>query len=60
MGGPTVTVQTLAKVLRDAVDGAPRGEIVVRIHLFGIEFASELQKVSVPDVVEAAGVGCHT
>jgi hypothetical protein len=42
--------------LREAWEQAPEGEIVVRIHLFGIRHAAELQNVNLQALVLAAGI----
>jgi hypothetical protein len=46
----------LSGVLRDAWAKAPQGDIVVRIHLFGIKYARELQGVDLRGLVDAAGI----
>jgi hypothetical protein len=46
----------LSKKLRDARDHAPEGDVVVRIHLFGIDHADELQGINLAELVESAGV----
>ena len=51
-----MTVAQLATTLKNAIDRAPEGEIVVSIHLFGIRHARELESVSLRELVEAAHV----
>lgn len=46
----------LATLLKEARDQAPEGDVVVRIHLFGIDHATELQGVNLNALVESAGV----
>ncbi len=46
----------LARSLRDARDLAPRGQVVVRIHLFGIAYARELQGSDLAALAREAGV----
>ena len=46
----------LSRVLREAWEQAPDGDVVVRIHLFGIEHAEALGDVSLRDLVESAGI----
>ena len=46
----------LANLLKRAVRNAPRRQIVVSIHLFGIRYAEALRWVSLPALVEAAGI----
>jgi hypothetical protein len=49
-------ISDLARLLRDARDQAPDGDVVVRIHLFGIDHAEQLQGVNLNELVAAAGV----
>lgn len=46
----------LVRLLREAWADAPAGQIVVRIHLFGIRHARELEGVNLKALAEAAGV----
>lgn len=46
----------LIRKLRDARSRAAEGDVVVRIHLFGIDHAKELQGVDLNELVAAAGV----
>jgi hypothetical protein len=46
----------LVRALREAWADAPRGEVVVRVHLFGIDHAEELEGLSLPELVAAAGI----
>ena len=48
--------KNLAQSLRAAWEQAPRGDVVVRIHLFGIENAAALEGISLAGLVEEAGV----
>ena len=43
-------------MLHEAWAQAPAGDVVVRVHLFGIKHAQELQGVSLPALVAAAGI----
>ena len=45
-----------AEILRRMYQEAPKGEMVAQIHLFGIKYAHELQRLSISDVVELAGI----
>jgi hypothetical protein len=45
-----------ANILRAMYLGAPKGEKVTRIHLFGIKYASELESISLSDLVAQAGI----
>jgi predicted transcriptional regulator len=46
----------LSTLLKEARDQAPEGDVVVRIHLFGIDNADELVGLNLAELVEAAGV----
>lgn len=48
--------QKLANILREMYDGAPSGDAVVMIHLFGIKYAKEIResRASARDIVRAA------
>jgi len=46
----------LSRVLREAWEQAPKGDVVVRVHLFGIENAEALQGVNLRALVELAGI----
>jgi len=46
----------LSRVLHEAWAQAPEGNIVVRIHLFGIQHAEALQGVDLRALVAAAGI----
>jgi hypothetical protein len=45
-------VSELAEVLRERYEQAEKREVVLAIHLFGIEFASELGGHSINDIAE--------
>ena len=49
-------VAELASRLREMYHSAPEREKAVQIHLFGIIFAEELDKVFLPDVLEILGL----
>ncbi len=49
-------INELAAELRRDVTTAPPGDRVVRIHLFGIRRASELDGVSLKELVQLAGI----
>jgi len=49
-------VDDLAKRLAAAYNGAAKSEKVVQIHLFGIQHASVLGSVSLPDLLGRAGM----
>ena len=46
----------LSRLLHEAWSQAPEGDVVVRIHLFGIEHARELEGVNLKTLVESAGI----
>ena len=50
-----MTVQELAERLRQTA-AVPDGTKVVRIHLFGIKYAKELENVSIAEVVARAEI----
>ncbi|MFI5258881.1 MAG: hypothetical protein ACHQ01_04640 [Candidatus Limnocylindrales bacterium] len=52
MGLPT----DLARPLREASEQAPRGDVAVRIHLFGIMHAERLEGVNLRKLCAAAGI----
>ena len=51
-----MTIGELAAELRQDVNSAPEGDRVVRIHLFGIRRATELDGVSLKELVNRAGI----
>jgi hypothetical protein len=46
----------LSKLLHEAWADAPEGDIVVRIHLFGIDHADGLDGVDLKALADAAGI----
>jgi len=46
----------LATLLHEAWAQAPEGDVVVRIHLFGIEHADALEGVNLRALVDSAGI----
>ena len=52
----------LAQILKDRYRNAPKGLAVTSIHLFGIEFAAELEGQPIKDICLRAGlpVSYHT
>lgn len=46
----------LSRLLREAWQQAPEGDVVVRVHLFGIDHARDLDGVNLRDLVAAAGI----
>ncbi len=51
--------EELAMILRERYDKAKRNEASMEVHLFGIEFAKEIQEGNYPviELVELAGIG---
>lgn len=47
----------LGQILKEAYDDAPRGQRVIRIHLFGIDYSKEILKAGIREVVEESGIG---
>ena len=50
------TVTELGKILADMYNNAEEGEKVTMIHLFGIQYHSEIREISTREIVEAAGI----
>jgi hypothetical protein len=50
------TLATLGKTLADMYKNAPKKEQVTMIHLFGVKYADDIQKVGIREVVEQAGI----
>jgi hypothetical protein len=50
------TVEDLARKLRQITDHPVRGGKVVELHLFAIEHASALENVSLPALLQRAGM----
>jgi len=48
--------QDLERTLREAWSQAPDGDVVVRIHLFGIRHAAALQGINLGALVDAAKI----
>jgi hypothetical protein len=48
--------RNLVRDLHDAWSQAPKGDIVVWVHLFGIDHAEELQGVNLQVLAETAGI----
>lgn len=48
--------RSLESLLKEAWQQAPSGDVVVRIHLFGIDHAKELQGINLNTLVAAAGI----
>jgi hypothetical protein len=48
--------QNLPRALREAWSQAPEGDVVVRVHLFGIDYAEDLQGINLHELVAAAGI----
>lgn len=51
-----MTIGELALELKRSVDSGPPGDRVVRIHLFGIRRAAELNGIPLKALVELAGI----
>lgn len=46
----------LVRPLREAYRDAPEGDVMLRIHLFGIRFAEQLEGVNLKELADAAEV----
>ena len=46
----------LGAILNDMYENAPRGRQVTMIHLFGIQYSEDIERVGVKDVVTASGI----
>lgn len=46
-----MNLREAARILSETYANAPDGEKVVRIHLFGIQYAEELQGLSMPELL---------
>ncbi len=51
-----MTLDEAAQILREMYYNAPRGEQVAHIHLFGIEYADQLEGLTNPEIVRQAGL----
>jgi len=49
-------IQTAAEILARMYSTAPEGEKVLRIHLFGIQYADVIRSMSCKDLAERAGI----
>jgi hypothetical protein len=54
--GEKMTVDELAQILKKMYDDALEGEQTTQIHLFGIQYAPALNRVSVKQVKARAGI----
>jgi hypothetical protein len=51
-----MTLEQAASILKQMYQSAPVGDKAVRIHLFGIQYASELDGLSLKEIVVRAGI----
>ena len=51
-----MNISEAANILRGMYLGAPQGEKVAQIHLFGIKYARELESMSLSDILVGAGL----
>ena len=52
----SMTVNELASILAEMYANAPKKEQVTMIHLFGVKYSDDVQKVGVREVIEQAGL----
>jgi hypothetical protein len=50
------TALQLGKILEEMYRTAPKKEQVTMIHLFGVQFYQDIQRVGVKEVIEEAGI----
>lgn len=50
------TATELGKILAEMYNNAKRKEMVTMIHLFGIQYHSEIQEVGIREIIDAAGI----
>ncbi|MCA0426625.1 MAG: hypothetical protein LCH37_04245 [Bacteroidetes bacterium] len=50
------TLNELGRILQEMYDHAPKKEKVTMIHLFGITYSEDIQKVGIREVIEQAGI----
>ena len=53
-----MTTETLASILRDMSDNAPKGEKSTMVHLFGIIYAKAIKanNISISELLKMAGI----
>jgi hypothetical protein len=50
------TLNELGNLLEEMYSNAPRKEQVTMIHLFGVKYAEDIQKVGIREVIEQSGI----
>jgi hypothetical protein len=56
MTGMSKTLKDLGNLLEEMYSNAPKKEQVTMIHLFGVKYADDIQKVGIREVVEQSGI----
>ena len=56
LGVSMMTTDELTRIFRDRYAQAPKGMVVTTIHLFGIEFANDLEGQPIKELCQRAGV----
>lgn len=50
------SVEALGKILADMYANAPKKEQVTMVHLFGVKYSDDIQRVGIREVIEQAGI----
>ncbi len=50
------TLNELGSLLEEMYSNAPKKEQVTMIHLFGVKYAEDIQKVGIREVIEQSGI----
>lgn len=50
------TAKELGQILAGMYENAPRKELVVMVHLFGVQYHDEIKAIGIKDIVEASGI----
>ena len=50
------TAKELGQILTDMYENAPRKELVVMVHLFGVQYHEEIKEIGIKEIVEASGI----
>ena len=50
------SAKELGAILSDMYENAPRGKQVTMVHMFGIRYCKDIEKVGLKDVITASGI----
>ncbi len=50
------SAKELGQILADMYENAPRKELVVMVHLFGVQYHKEIRELGLKDIIEASGI----